>query len=287
MRMIRQHPFGFPLDSTTTTAYCSAGANCQSGQPVGTVQRTFTPTSSTPIAGTWEVTMDTSRTATVTPSTYTLTVEAFSVTIDPTSWTVNPATIPSTPTQAFTATNNGATFTGNIAGTALTSAFEEPAVTFNAGGANQVRSIDLPAGTTRLTVQIFQNAGPTADLDLYVFDCHTGTCVQRGASESATANETVTITTGLNAGLWQTVVVPFSIPSGTTSYRYLDEYAIAGLGTITVADAAAPRPSGTTWTATATATLSASPGTGRFLRGFVNVVAGSTTLASAEARFIP
>lgn len=287
MRMLRQHPFGFSIDNTSTTAYCSAGAACQAGQPAGTVQRTFTPTSSTPAPGVWEVTMDTSRTATVTPSTYTLTFETFSVTISPTSWTVSPATVPSAPTQSFTVTNNGAAFTGNLAGSGLTSAREEPAVTFNAGGADQVRFITLPAGTTRLTVQIFQNAGPTADLDLYVFDCTTGTCVLRGASESATANETVNVTTGLNAGQWKTVVVPFAIPSGTTSYRYLDEYALASLGSIGVADAPALRPIGSSWSATATATLSGAPGTGRFLRGFVRVVAGSTSLASAEARFFP
>jgi len=278
MRMQRQHPFGVSLDSGA--GFCTAPC---------TQQRTFTPTSSLPIAGAWEVTMDVSRTSTQSTNAYNITFEAFSVTLSPSSWTVNPAAIPGTQTKSFTATNNGASFTGNIAGSALTSALEEASVTFNSGGPDQVRFITLPAGTTRLTVQIFQNPGPTADLDLFVYDCTAGpsSCVLRGSSESATANETVTVTTGLNAGTWKTVVVPFAIPSGTTSYRYLDEYAKASFGSIATTDAPALRTTGSTWSATATATLSASPGTGRFLRGFVSVVTNGTALASAEARFIP
>ena len=290
MRLLRQHPFGFSIDNTGTTLYCSAGAACQSGQPAGTVQRIFTPTAATPAIGAWEVTMDTSRTASATPSTYSVTFETFSVTISPTSWTETGVAIPSTKGPVtFTATNNGAAFTGSITGGALTSAYEQTPNTFNSGGAQQVRFIDLPAGTTRLTVQIFQLPGPTADLDLFVYDCTAGpsACVLKGQGISSTANETVTITTGLNAGQWKAVVDPFAIPSGTTSYRYFDEYAKAGLGSIATTDVAALRATGASWTADATATLAASPGTGRFLRGSVNVAAGSTILASAEARFIP
>ena len=287
MRMLRQHPYGFSIDNTSTTAYCSAGVSCQTGQPAGTVQRTFTPTSSTPAPGVWEVTMDTSRTSTASVNTYSLTFETFSVTLSPTSWTVSGAAVPSSHAQSFTVTNNGAAFTGNLAGGNLTSAYEQTPVTFLTGGDKQERFITLPAGTTKLTVQTFQNPGSSSDLDLFVYDCTTGTCTLRGSGVGSTANETVTITTGLNAGLWKTVVEAFSIPSGSTSYRYLDEYALAGLGTISVADAAALRTTGSSWSATATANLTASAGTGRFHRGFVTVVSGTTVLASAEARFLP
>jgi len=278
MRMLRQHPFGVSLDSTSTTAYCTAPC---------TVTRTFNGTASRPLPGVWEVTMDTSRTSAASVSTYNMTFESFSVSIAPTTWTVTGATVPSTHTQSFTATNAGAAFTGNLAGGGLTSAREATPITFLAGGANQERLINLPAGTTRLTVQIFQLPGPTADLDLFVYDCTTGTCVLRGQGIGSTADETVNITTGLNAGTWKTVVEPFSIPGGSTSYRYLDEFALASLGNISVADAPALRATGTSWSATATATLAATAGAGRFHRGFVNVVTGTTVLASAEARFIP
>ncbi len=281
MRMLRQHPYGFSIDSTTTTTYCTGPC---------TVQRIFTPTASTPAAGAWEVTMDTSRTSAITPATYSLTFETFSVTIDPTSWTETGVTIPSTKgPKTFTATNNGAAFTGSINGSSLTSAYEQTPVTFSVGGPQQVRFIDLPAGTTRLTVQTFQLPGSNADLDLFVYDCTAGptACVLRGQGVGSTANETVNVTTNLNAGQWKTVVDPFFVPTGGTSYRYLDEYAKASLGSIATTDVVALRASGTSWTADATATLAESPGAVRFLRGFVNVAAGSTVLASAEARFIP
>jgi subtilisin family serine protease len=290
IRTLRQHPFGASLDSTTATAYCSAGAACQSGQPAGTIQRTFTPTASTPAAGVWEVTLDTSRTSTASPSTYSLTFETFSVTIDPSSWTETGVSIPSTlGPKTFTATNNGAAFTGSIVGTTLTSAYEQTPNAFSPGGAQQVRFIDLPAGTTRLTVQIFQLPGAAADLDLFVYDCTAGptACVLRGQGVGSTANETVNVTSDLKAGQWKTVVDPFFVPAAGTSYRYLDEYAKAGFGSIATTDVAALRASETSWTADATATLAQSPGAGRFLRGFVNVASGSTVLASAEARFIP
>ena len=290
MRTLRQHPFGASLDSTSTTAYCSAGANCQSGQPAGTIQRTFTPTATVPIVGVWEVTLDTSRTSTASPSTYSLTVETFSVTIAPTSWTETGVTTPSTRgPKTFTATNNGASFTGSITGSSLTSAREETPLAFAAGAAPQVRFIELPAGTSRLTVQLFQLPGAAADLDLFVYDCTAGpnACVLRGSGTSATSNETVNVTTGLNAGQWKTVVDPFFVPAGGTSFRYLDEWAKASLGSIATTDAPAVRGTGASWTADATATLAESPGTGRFLRGFVSVSMGSTVLASAEARFIP
>jgi subtilisin family serine protease len=288
LRLMRQHPFGFSIDGTA--GYCSAGVACQSGQPAGTVQRVFTPTAARPTTGVWEVTMDTSRTSGATPSTYSVTFETFSVTISPTSWTETGVAIPTTKGPfTFTATNNGASFTGRISGGALASAYEQTPNTFNPGGAQQVRFIDLPAGTTRLTVQIFQLPGAAADLDLFVYDCTAGpsACVLRGQGIGSTANETVEIATGLNAGQWKAVVDPFFVPAGGTNYRYIDEYAKSGLGNIATTDVAAVRTTGSTWTADATATLTASPGVGRFFRGAVNVAAGSTILASAEARFIP
>jgi subtilisin family serine protease len=286
MRMLRQHPFGFSIDNTSTTGYCTAPCS---------VQRVFTPTAATPAAGVWEVTMDTSRTSPTSVGTYSLTFETFSVTIAPTSWTETGVTIPSTKgPKTFTTTNNGAAFTGSMVGTALTSAYEQTPNTFSPGGPQQVRLIDVPNNTTRLTVQIFQLPGAAADLDLFVYDCTTGptTCVLRGQGVGSTANETVIVNpiapaTTLNVGQWKTVVDPFFVPAGGTNYRYLDEYAKASLGSIATTDAAAVRASGSSWTADATATLAESPGTGRFLRGFVNVASGTTVLASAEARFIP
>ncbi len=304
MRMLRQHPYGFPLDPTNTTPYCTAGAACQVGQPAGTVQRTFTPSSSLPIAGAWEVTMDASRAAATPISTYTVTVEAFGVTIVPAAWTVTGTTAPATHTQSFTITNTKRSFTGGAAGTRLASAYEEAAVTFATGSPEHVRYINVVAGTSQLVVQTFQNPGPTADLDVFVYRCSAGptTCTTLvGQGISATSNETIVVNAP-TMGLYKAVVEEFSIPSGTTSYRYFDllNRSDAVLGNISVIDPIAARPAGSSWTVNATATLTSSAGTNptadgtsltggtaRFHRGAVLVTGAGTTLASAEARFIP
>ena len=303
MRMLRQHPFGFSFDNTSTTLSCIAGAACQAGQPAGTVQRSFVPTSSLPAAGVWEVTMDATRTAATPISTYDVTVEAFGVSLAPTSWTVNGTTPPATHAQSFTITNTKASFTGNAAGTRLVSAYEEASVSFATGTPNQVRYVNVVAGTSQLVVQTFQNPGPTADLDVFVFRCSAGpsTCTTLvGQGISATSNETIVVNSPV-VGLYKVVVEEFSIPSGTTNYRYFDLLNRTDdvHGNISVVDAPAARPAGTSWTVSATATLSSpagtnptadgsalTGGTARFLRGSVIVVGAGTTLASAEARFI-
>lgn len=306
MRMLRQHPYGFSFDSTTTTAYCTAGTPCQPGQPLGTVQRTFTPSSSLPVVGAWEVTMDASRIAATPISAYAVTFEAFGVTIVPATWTVTGTTAPATHTQSFTITNTKRSFTGGAAGTALASAYEEAAVTFATGSPDHVRYINVVAGTSQLVVQTFQNPGPTADLDVFVYRCSAGptTCTTLvGQGISATSNETVVVNPPqLTVGLYKVVVEEFSIPSGTTSYRYFDllNRSDALLGSISVVDPIATRPAGSSWTVNATATLTNSAGTNptadgtsltggtaRFHRGAVTVNGAGTTLASAEARFIP
>ena len=118
VRTLRQHPYGVPFDSTDTTAYCSAGAACQAGQPLGTISRT----ASNPTPGVWEVTVDTSRTSTTDPGTFTITASILGVVITPASWTVDPAHIGTAYTQLFSFTNNFGAFTGNASGTALGSA---------------------------------------------------------------------------------------------------------------------------------------------------------------------
>src|SRR5205823_2225579 len=65
------------------------------------------------------------------------------------------------------------------------------------------------------------NASDTgADLDLYVFDCHTGSCVLRGSSTSGSANEFVSIANPA-AGQWIVLVDPFAVPAGSTTYDEL------------------------------------------------------------------
>ena len=270
VRFLRYRPVGSPFDNTNTTPY----------QTGGTQSRTV----ANPSPGVWEVTVDTSRTSTVSPSSFTVTGSVLGVAISPTSWTVDPAAVGTTYSQAFTFTNNFGAFTGGAVGTALSSAFAARP-TIADGGPDQVFDVAVPAGSTNITARISGASDPAADLDLYLFDCTTGTCVLRSAGTGATANETVSFNNPA-AGAWKVVVNAFSVPAGSTAYDYIDVFANPAFGLVSVNDPAVLRAPGASWSATADATANTAPAVGRFLQGFVQVRSGSTLLGSAQVRLL-
>jgi hypothetical protein len=267
LRLLRFHPYGISIDNTSTTPY----------QTGGTQSRTV----SNPQAGVWEVTVDTSRTSPTAPGTFTLTGTILGVDIAPTSWVIDPAQVGTAAVRSFTFTNRFGSFDGAAAGTALGSAFSARP-SFVAGGAQQQYRIAVPAGSTSLSARIGNASDPAADLDLFLYDCHTGSCVLRAQSAGGTANESVTVANP-SAGTWIALVDPFAVPSGSTQYDYLDVVANPAFGSVSVTDATATRPNGSSWTADASVTPLAAPAAGRFLQGFVQVrsTAGSV-LGSAE-----
>jgi len=158
--------------------------------------------------------------------------------------------------------------------------------TIAAGGAQQTYNITVPTGTTSLNVTIGGASDPGADLDLFVYNCTSGTCVLAGVSAGSTANESVTVASPA-PGAWKAIVDPFAVPSGSTTYTYSDALSNPAYGSVTVpANVATARASGATWSFTATGTALSSAGTGRFLRALVSVrEAGGTTLGSATVIF--
>jgi hypothetical protein len=143
----------------------------------------------------------------------------------------------------------------------------------------------VPAATTSLKVSITQLASsdPSADLDLYVFRCAPG-CVLMAQSATGAFAESVTIANP-PAGTWVALVDGFDVPAGTTTYGYTDTFtnAIYGAVTITAGSGFANRDPDTTFDVTASATAASNPGSGRFLRGGVNVRLGSDTGAIVGA----
>jgi subtilisin family serine protease len=266
VRLLRFHPYGISIDNTSTTPY-------QTGL-------TQTRTLSNPQAGVWEITIDTSRTSTVAPATFSVTATLQGVDIVPASWTVDPATAGSTYTQAFTFTNRFGTFTGGAVGTDLGSAFSAHP-TIAAAGPQQTFQIDVPLGSTSVSARIGNASDNSADLDLYLFDCHTGSCALKSSSTSGSANEFTSFTNPA-AGTWIALVDPFAVPAGSTTYDYIDVIANPSFGTVTISDPVASHANGTSWTATASVTPNAAPSSGRFLQGFVQVKSGSAVLGSAE-----
>ena len=132
-------------------------------------------------------------------------------------------------------------------------------------------------------MEIGKPADPQADLDLFVFD-PSGALV--GVSAGPTPNEVVDIANPV-AGTYTAVVDDFAVPSGSTTYRYLDLIALAGLGSVTVTDTAADHATGTSWSAPASVKGLVAPSAGRILEGYVQVKAGSSVIGQADVDLKP
>jgi len=263
IRIWRFSPQGLPID---TPAFQTGGSQSL--------------TVSNPMAGVWEVSAEVSRTSAAGPATFNITGTVLGVDITPSSWTIDPATVGTTYNNTFSFTNRFGSFTGGAVGTPLGSAGANHN-TIAAGGAQQIYDVTVPAGSTRITSQIGNASDSRADLDLFLFDCTTGSCVLRSQSTSASANEFVSFANPA-AGLWKILVDPFAVPAGSTTYDELDVISNPAFGSVSVTDPAAVHANDSTWSAPASVTAASVPAAGRFLQGFVQVKSGSTVLGSAE-----
>ena len=63
----------------------------------------------------------------------------------------------------------------------------------------------------------------------------------------------------------------FAVPAGTATYNYVDVFAHASFGLVSVTDADALRPAGAFWTVPGSVTANAAPAAGRVLLGNVQV----------------
>ena len=97
---------------------------------------------------------------------------------------------------------------------------------------------------------------PAADLDLFVYNCTTGTCVLAGQSADGDSEESVTIANPA-AGTWLVLVDGFAVPAGTTTYNYVDVFVNPAFGSVAVTDANALRPAGASWTVPGSVTANA------------------------------
>ena len=274
-----QHPFGVPLGGALAIPLTTGPA---------TVTRVIT---TGPTDGVWEVTTHASRAdqsgAVVHPASasYEVSFEAFRVSLSPATWTNDPTTVGANYTQTFTARNEYAAVSTTQAGSAFASV-RTIAGSISAGGAQQVRDITVPSGTTSLNVSLGGASDPGADLDLFVYNCTSGTCVLAGTGLTSSSNESVTITNPA-AGLWRAVVDPFAIPAGTTTYTYTDTLSNPAYGSVTVlANTGTARAASASWTFDATGRANTAAGDGRVLRATVSVREAATNSALGSATVI-
>jgi subtilisin family serine protease len=264
IRFLRWHPFGQGVDS-------NAVSNCYIGTPFAcTTGLATSRTVTNPQAGVWEVTVDARRNSdNLSGADFTLTASILGASVSPNPDTIASATIGVPVSRSYTLTNLFGAFTGRAVGTVLGSARIGP---FSINHLQQQQyQTTIPAGATSFRATIGSPSDPAADLDLFVFNCTSGTCVLAGQSADGDSEESVTINNPA-AGAWVVLVDGFNVPAGTTTYKYIDVFrTTTPLGTISVTDANALRPAGSSWTVPGSVTANAAPGTGRVLFGNVEV----------------
>ncbi len=275
VRFLRYDPTGIPVDSTASTNCFNpdAGGGCAGGTATS---RTVTD----PMPGVWEIVVEARRTSDAATSDWSLSMEVQGAAVEPNPDVLPEAALNEPVSREYTVTNTLGGFTGALTGVPLDSARKErPSI-----GDGEVKSYDVvvPEGATSLTATIGNTSDGGADLDLFVYDCTSGSCELADYSANGDSAESVTVADP-KAGTWRIEIDAYSVPSGTTEYDYLDAYALDGLGDVEVTDEQAERPTGSTWTVPATVTAKADPGEGRVLRGVLAVrTADDLRVGSAE-----
>jgi subtilisin family serine protease len=265
-RFLRYHPYGVNIDSNASTScYTPSAGSCAGGTP-------NSRTAADPTAGVWEVAVEARRTSDALFTPYTLTASILGASVSPNP-DVIPSASPGSPvTRSYTLTNLFGPFTGRAAGTTLGSARRGP---FTIGNHDQqLYDLTVTPGSTQLRATIGGPSDVSADLDLFLFNCTSGTCVAAGQSADGDSEESVTVANPA-AGAWRVLVDGFSVPSGSTSYNYVDVFTNPAFGAVDVTDANALRASGASWTVPATVTANVAPATGRVLQGNVQAVTDS------------
>ncbi|MFS8096316.1 S8 family serine peptidase [Lentzea alba] len=263
VRFLRFTPQGLPLDVTSSTNCYNpdAGAGCSGG----------TPTSRTvvnPMAGVWEIVVEARRTSDAAEAPYSVTASVFTTSINPNPDVIASAALGAPLNRSYTVTNAQSAFNGRLAAGAVGSVKQDrPTIAHHTA---QEFDVQVPAGATSLVATIGKTSDKGADLDLFVLNCTTGTCVPAGDDADADSEESVTIDNPA-AGLWRVQVDGFAVPAGTTQYDYVDVYTAGSLGTLTVSDANAARDASSSWTVPAVFTPLGQPGAGRVLRGELEI----------------
>jgi hypothetical protein len=263
VRFLRFHPYGVTIEPSNNSLTCYSPP-VAGGPSCNPLSRTTT----NPLAGVWEVTVEARRTSDVADAPFTLTVAILGATVSPNPDVIASATIGVPVARSYTATNLFGAFTGRMVGTTLGSA--RRGVFSIANLKQQQYPITVTPGSTSLRATIGGTSDLAADLDLFVFNCTSGTCVLAGQSADGDSEESVTIANPA-AGLWVVLIDGFAVPAGTTTYNYVDVFANAAFGSVSVTDANALRAAGASWTAPGSVTANTAPAAGRVLLGNVQV----------------
>jgi hypothetical protein len=141
-----------------------------------------------------------------------------------------------------------ATFNGKIAGVTVGGARRErPTIRH---GQQLTYEIDVPEGATSLLVRASDVADKAADLDVYVIDCSGKQCRAPQTDSDPIGDEIVTVQNPA-AGKWKVVIDGASVPSGSTTFAYLDVVFNPVYGAVVTGDLPKEHKIGERWTAQA------------------------------------
>jgi hypothetical protein len=177
-------------------------------------------------------------------------------------------------TRDLNMVNRGASFTGGLLTGPMGGVSRKTATIRDRE--QQVHEIDVPAGSTQLRVDV--DAGPAADVDLYLFDCTGDTCAPARSSLNQAGNEAVVVNLP-RAGRWKAIIDGARIASGRAEYKYSDVIFNPRYGTIAVTDAPVERATGAHWTASANVWLAQALPEGREAYGAILI--GSDQIRAA------
>jgi hypothetical protein len=261
-RFLRFHPYGVASEGDTNSLYCYnppvPGGTCQ-GDPLSR-------TVSNPQPGVWEITVEARRTSDLLNTPYTLTASILGVSVSPNPDVIAAGTLGQPISRSYTLTNQQGPFTGKAVGTPLTSAkLATPTIS---DATQQQFQVSVTAGTTQLQASTGGASDINADLDLFLYNCTSGTCVLAAQSAGSSAVEAVTVNNPA-VGVWVALVDGFAVPSGTTTYNYRDVLVNGAYGSVSVIDTNTLRATGEQWTVPATITPQAAPAAGRVLLGSI------------------
>jgi hypothetical protein len=263
VRFLRFHPYGVGLEENSTP-------NCYNPPVPGgsACGGALSRTTANPLAGVWEIVVEARRTSSAITQPFKITASILGASVSPNPDTIASATVGVPVARSYTMTNKFGDFTGRAVGGTLGSA--KRSTESIAQGAQKQYPITVTAGSTSLRATIGNPGDLKADLDLFLYNCTTGTCVLAGQSADGDSEESVTVANPA-VGNWLALVDGYSVPAGSTSFDYVDVFTNTAFGTVAVTDANALRPAGATWTAPATVTANAAPAAGRVLLGAVQV----------------
>jgi hypothetical protein len=272
VRFLRFHPYGVGIESNSTpNCYNPSVGGCDAGSPTSR-------TTSNPQPGVWEVVVEARRTSDVDKAPFSITASILGATVSPNPDTIASATVGVPVVRSYTLTNQFGAFTGRAVGTGLGSAKQSTETIANA--AQQQTRIVVAPGSTSLRVTIGGTSDPQADLDLFLYNCTSGSCVLAKQSADGDSEESVTVDNPKD-GTWVALVDGYSVPSGSTTYSYTDVFANPKFGAVSVTDADALRPANASWTVPGSVTANAAPAAGRVLLGAVQVRTDTNVLVGS------